>query len=363
MDRRKSIKTAATLALGLGSLPYIKAMNMQTKKLGVALVGLGNYATVRLGPALKDAQHCYLAGIVSGTPEKRTKWKQEYNLKDSNIYDYEHFDDIANNPDIDIIYIVLPNFMHAEYTIRGLEAGKHVICEKPMGMNAEECRQMIAARDKSGKMLQIGYRLYYEDRHLLAHQIGVEKKLGKFLMAETSLAYKMGRPGWWRMDPIKGGGGALMDLGIYCIQAARRMANELPSSVTAQGYVFDKDLYKGIYETYSFQLQYPSGAVSNSTTSFNADSNRSFASYKEGWVLLSPSSNSGVPVVMTTNTDIPLPPKLNGFQQTTQMDAFALNIMHHTEITASGEEGLIDMVIIDSIKEAIASGGEITIQY
>ncbi len=363
MKRRTSIKTTAILGMGLGLFPSFKVGDKAEKKLGVALVGLGNYATAMLGPALLQTEHCYLSGIVSGTAEKRLKWKEQYQLKDENIYDYARFDEIAKNKDIDIVYIVLPNFMHAEYTIRALEAGKHVICEKPMGMTAAECRQMIAARNRSGKMLQIGYRLYYEDRHLLAHQIAVEQKLGKFLMAETSLAFRMGRPNWWRMDLAKGGGGALMDLGVYNIQAARRMANQLPETVTAQAYVFDKTLYKDIYETYAFQLLYPDGGVSNTTTSFNAYVDRAHASYEDGWVLLSPASNGGAPVEMTISKEMELPPKLINLQQTAQMDAFSLNIQNRTEVTASGEEGLIDMQIIDTIKKAISSGKREEINY
>lgn len=356
MDRRESLKLTAGLGLGLGLYPFNLGEQSSDKKLGIALVGLGSYATVMLAPALKDASHCYLAGIVSGTPEKRAKWKIDHQLKDENIYDYEHFDELATNKDIDIVYIVLPNSMHAEYTIRALEAGKHVICEKPMGMNADECRKMIAAKDKSGKKLQIGYRLYYEPHHLLAHEIGKEKRLGKFLMAETSLAFRMGRPNWWRMDPVMGGGGALMDLGVYNIQAARRMAAELPSAVTAQAYVFDKNLYKGIYETYMFQLLYPSGAVSNTTCSFNAYVDRAHASYERGWVTLQPASNGGEKVVMTSGSEtINIPPPITGLQQTAQMDAFARNIMEDTAVSASGEEGLTDMIIIDAIKRAIKS--------
>ncbi|MGI9542274.1 MAG: Gfo/Idh/MocA family protein, partial [Cyclobacteriaceae bacterium] len=132
------------------------------RKLGVALVGLGNYATNQLAPALMKTGQCYLSGIVTGTKEKEKIWQDKYSVPEENTYDYENYDAIADNQDIDIIYIVLPNSMHAEYTIRAAKAGKHVICEKPMAISMAECQQMIDACKEAGVKLSIGYRLHYE---------------------------------------------------------------------------------------------------------------------------------------------------------------------------------------------------------
>src|SRR4030095_12631666 len=135
-------------------------------KLGIALVGLGDYATTQLAPALEKTQHCYLAGIVTGTPAKADAWKEKYQLPEKNIYNYGNFDSIKDNKDIDIVYVVLPNNMHAEYTVRAAQAGKHVICEKPMAISVAECDKMIAACKKAGKLLSIGYRLHFDPYHL-----------------------------------------------------------------------------------------------------------------------------------------------------------------------------------------------------
>src|SRR5688572_762707 len=121
-------------------------MNKEKKeKLGIALVGLGSYSTNELGPALKETSKCYLAGVVSGDAEKRRKWKAKYDLKDENLLSYDTFDSIVERPDIDIVYVVLPNAMHAEFVIRAAKAGKHVISEKPMATTVDDCRKMIDA--------------------------------------------------------------------------------------------------------------------------------------------------------------------------------------------------------------------------
>ncbi|RLD10204.1 gfo/Idh/MocA family oxidoreductase, partial [candidate division KSB1 bacterium] len=98
------------------------------KKLGVALVGLGYYSTDVLAPALQETKNVRLAGIVTGTPAKAATWQKKYGIAKKNVYSYETFDRIADNPNIDIVYVVLPNSMHAEYVIRAARAGKHVFC-------------------------------------------------------------------------------------------------------------------------------------------------------------------------------------------------------------------------------------------
>lgn len=139
-------------------------MNEQknANKLGIALVGLGSYSAAELAPALQETQHCYLAGIVTGTPSKTDDWKKKYNIPDKNIYTYQSFDSIKDNPDIHIIYVVLPNSMHADYVVRAAKAGKHVICEKPMAVKVADCDRMIQACKDAGVMLSIGYRLHFE---------------------------------------------------------------------------------------------------------------------------------------------------------------------------------------------------------
>src|SRR5690349_9596312 len=164
LSRREAIKP---LGLGGASLLFspnslLSATAKQKDKLGVALVGLGYYSTDLLAPALQQTKNCYLAGIVTGTPSKAEEWKKKYNIPEKNIYNYQNFDSIANNPDIDVVYVVLPPSMHKEYVVRAANAGKHVWCEKPMAITAQECEEMINACKKNNRSLAIGYRLQHE---------------------------------------------------------------------------------------------------------------------------------------------------------------------------------------------------------
>jgi len=361
LNRRKSLKQ-----IGLGSAAILSGLptmacaadDSQRKSLGVALVGLGNYATNAIAPAFASIQHCHLAGIVTGTPAKAEKWKKDFNLPEKNIYNYETFGQIADNEDIDIIYVVLPNALHAEYSIKAAEAGKHVICEKPMAMNAEECRQMIAACKKAGVKLSVGYRLHFEKHHQEAMRLGQEEVFGKVRFMEGGLGFRVRNTQLWRLDAKLGGGGAIMDLGVYPLQAARYITGEEPISVTAQGYNTAPDIYKDIYESINFQLEFPSGALANISTSYGYYLDRFRAASERGWFELNPAFNG------TGTNGVSSEGKMEFekvVQQARQMDDFSICIQEDKESRVSGKEGLKDLIIVDKIKESIESGRKIAL--
>src|SRR5690606_16197384 len=177
INRRKFIESTFYSATGIAlASPLVSGFSslFNYKKPVVALVVLGYYSTDLLAPALQMTKHCTLSGIVTGTPSKAESWKKKYNIPDANIYNYDNFDTIADNPAIDVIYIVLPPSMHAEYSIRAAQAGKHVWCEKPMALTVEECQRMIDACNKNKVKLSIGYRMQHEPNTQKIIQFGKE---------------------------------------------------------------------------------------------------------------------------------------------------------------------------------------------
>lgn len=364
INRRDFIQKVALASGAMMLSDKALALVDEGKKLGVALVGLGNYATNQLAPALLQTNLCKLTGIVTGSPEKAETWAKQYNIPQKNIYNYQNFDEIRNNPDIDIVYVVLPNSMHAEFTIRAAKAGKHVICEKPMAMNVQECKDMIAACKAAKVQLSIGYRLYFEPHHLEMRRLGTEKVYGQVKMIESSLGFSMANPKVWRLNKALGGGGAIMDLGVYCIQGARRTLGELPTAVSAQGFIIDKTIFKDIYEGMTFQMNFPSGAISNSTTTYSSYVDRLHATTGWRWFSLSPSYNAiGTAGQFFDGERKEMNFKMRDFQQIQQIDAFAESIINKQKPEASGEEGLIDLKIIEAIKQSAESGRKVTIKW
>ncbi len=180
-SRREVLKAlaAGSSAVLFSPNALLSATKQKKDRLGVALVGLGYYSTDLLAPALQQTKNCRLAGIVTGTPSKAETWKQKYSIPDKNIYNYQNFDQIANNPDIDVVYVVLPPSMHMEYTVRAANAGKHVWCEKPMALTEKECAAMIDACRKNKRSLAIGYRLHHEPNTQEYRRIIKQKTIGE----------------------------------------------------------------------------------------------------------------------------------------------------------------------------------------
>jgi len=362
-DRRQFIKR---LSLGVGGAalaasasPLVACSAPAQDPLGVALVGLGNYATGQLGPALQETERCTLSGIVTGTPSKAETWMQEYDIPETNVYDYETFDQMADNDAIDIVYVVLPNSMHAEYTIRAAEAGKHVICEKPMATSVEDCQAMIEACARNDRKLSIGYRLHFEPHHQRVMELGQEEVYGPVNIIQAGFGFRLGEPPYpphiqWRLDAERAGGGALMDVGVYAIQAARYTTGEEPVAVTAQEYKTRPDVFSEVDETIFFQLEFPGGARMDGSTSYNGSFNRLYASANRGWFEVEPSYGYGG--IQGRTSDGPMDIQ-NVNQQARQMDGFAACIQEDRASRVPGEEGLRDMEVIEAIYASIEAGG------
>jgi predicted dehydrogenase len=325
----------------------------QTKKLGIALVGLGSYSGGQLAPALQETKNCYLAGVVSGTPSKIKDWQQRYDIPAANCYNYENFDEITKNPAIDIIYVVLPPSMHKEYTIRAAKAGKHVICEKPMGMNAGECAEMIAACKAAGRMLSIGYRLHFEPHNLEMMRLGQQKIYGKLLGIETVNGYSWGGdPNAWRLKKAMGGG-PLLDMGIYSIQGSRYTTGEEPAFVTAKEIKTGKPLFREVEETISWELEFPDGANAKGETSFSKNYSYLRAHAENGNFEIESAYGYGGQAGKTPRGPMNLP-QVN--EQALQMDDFAECVMQKKPSRVPGEMGMLDMKVIDAIFRSVKSG-------
>jgi predicted dehydrogenase len=330
------------------------------KKLNIALCGLGRYAGY-LAEGLQETQYCKLAGIVTGTLSKAAEWKNKYDIPDKNIYNYKNFDEIINNKDIDLVYVVLPNAMHKEFTIRTAKAGKHVIVEKPMAITENDCKEMIAACKNAGVQLAVGYRLHYEPYNMEMKRLGQEKVFGQVRLIEASLGYKSGDPSEWRLNKALAGGGPLMNLGVYCVQSNRYTLGEEPISVTAQfGPVTNKKLFTEVEESITWQLVFPGGSVCTSTSTYNCSVDRFFASAEKGFFELSPAISYGPFKGRTSNGELNFPVTN---QQAVQCDEIAKVILASKQLPdhISGEEGRKDMKILQAIYEAAGTGRKISL--
>lgn len=353
-QRRAFIQKTGLLAASAAFAPHILVSArrpLQAKKLGVALVGLGYYSTDLLAPALQSTKNCELRGIVTGSPEKIPKWQKQYGISDKNVYNYENFDAIAENQDIDVVYVVLPPSMHAEYSIRAAMAGKHVWCEKPMAPSVAECEAMIKACKENKVKLAIGYRCQHDPNIQAYMKVARDQPFGKVKMITSAAGYFDGRTNHWKQKKSLGGG-VMGDMGVYALQGARLATAEEPISVTAQASTTRPDVYHEVEETMMFQLEFPSGARAACHTSFGIQMNYLQVNYEKGWLKMEPhSSYGGNKGSMSDGTVInfQLPS-----QQARQMDEDAAAIMNNTPLIVPGEEGLRDIRVVEAIYKAAA---------
>lgn len=358
LNRRTFIRTLGAAGLAGASSPLLAAKTQ--KSLGVALVGLGYYSTDLLAPALQLTQHCHLAGIVTGSKEKAAQWQKQYNLKDQNIYHYDNFEQMANNDDIDVVYIVLPTSLHKEYTVRAAKIGKHVWCEKPMAMTPDECQIMIDACRQNRVKLTIGYRLQHEPNTQTIMGFAKKHTYGNAKQLMIAAGYRDTRTGYhWRLNPAMGGG-AMYDMGVYPLNAARYATGEEPIAISARFSTERPQLFPTCEESTHYTLEFPSGALAHCFATFNQEINFLKAQFERGSYEMIPyQSYRNVKGVTSDGKKLN---KTIANQQATQMDNDALAIVRNLPVLVPGEEGLRDIKVVRAAYESVANKARVEIK-
>ena len=357
---RRDMLAGSGAALLAATLPACgRAQEPPKRKLGYAIVGLGSYATRQIMPRLKDCEFAKLAALVSGTPEKLERYGTEYQIPKTHRYSYANFDTVRDNPDIDLVYVILPNSLHAEYSIRASRAGKHVLCEKPMAVSSAECEAMIAAARKAGKKLMIGYRSHFEPYN----RDGIELVKSGFVGRPRLITSEHGfnaQPDQWRLDRPLSGGGSMMDIGIYSLNAARYLAGEEPIEVSAMESTDKSDpRFRNVEDRINWQMRFPSGALANCVSSYTSNHNAWRVTGAEGWIGMEPATPYEGHQMWTRTkgkteqVSLPTPAK-NQF--VAQLDHLAECAMSGRQPIVAGEEGLRDMRLIEAIYRSAREG-------
>lgn len=349
------LKQAVAVNKSLNNKPYDGAV------LRVAIMGLGSYGT-RVAEAMRNCTKAKLVGVISGTPSKITTWQSRYNIPQKNCYNYENFDNIKDNADIDAVYVITPNGLHHDEVIRVAKAGKHVICEKPMALNAKQGQEMVDACKNANVKLLVGYRMHFEPHTLEIIRMRKAGDFGKILFFQGLSGFTIGDPDQWRLNKELSGGGSLMDIGIYSVNGSRYMIGENPVWVTAEETKNDPVKFKeGIDETIQFQLGFPGGAVASCLSTYSMNNLDSFfVNGTNGFAELQPATGYG-PIMGRTNKGEINQPVVT--HQTVQMDAMSDIILQGNKpvVAVDGEEAVKDLKIIDAIYEATKTGRKIAL--
>ncbi len=339
----------------------------QALRLGFAIVGLGRLSLEEIMPAFGMCKLAKPTALVSGDAAKANQIAQQYGINPQNIYNYQNYDNIRNNPDVDVIYIVLPNSMHLEYTVRGAKAGKHILCEKPMAISVAECQQMIDACKQADRKLMIAYRCQYDPYHRAAIRMLRSKELGKVKVIQADNGQNQSNDiSQWRLKKALSGGGSLPDVGIYCLNATRYLTGEEPMEISAQTFSTPGDSrFKEVEESVTFQMRFPSGVLALCSTSYGYHQSRRFRIFgSDAWAQLDPAfAYNGLRMTVSRKspsnnmaedvTDIKMTEKS---QFALEIDHIADCVIHNKQPHTPGEEGLQDQKLMATIYEAARTG-------
>jgi predicted dehydrogenase len=357
LTRRDFARLSAVAALS-GALPSgALADNAPNgRKLRWCIVALGRISMGQFMPGLVLSKTGKITALVSGHRPKAEKQAAVYGVPSSAIYSYENFDEIRHNREIDAVYIALPNSMHAEYTIRAAQAGKHVLCEKPMATSLADCRAMIEACRKADVKLMIAYRCQYHPSHLKAIELIRTGAVGRVQAIESAFGFDI-RPGEWRLNRKLAGGGPLVDVGIYSLNAARYLTGENPADIKAYASVVDRDgRFTQVEESDGWTMRFPSGIVASCNTTYGGQMNGYFRVHaSQGWIYMDGFNYDGMHLTAQlaggARLDTP-DPVAAPRQFTAEADYFADCVWNNREPKTDGEEGLRDMTAISRIYES-----------
>lgn len=337
-------------------------------RVGFAVVALGRLSVEEILPAFAQTKKCKLTALVSGSPDKLQSLGARYGIANNHLYSYDTFDRIAQDEDVQVVYIVLPNSMHKEFVVRTAAAKKHVLCEKPMANSSADAQAMIDACAQAKVRLMIAYRCRYQPHHLEVIRRAQSGDLGPIKMIEAINAQNQGDPEQWRLRKALAGGGALPDVGIYCLNAARAVTGEEPVEIEAQLWSTPNDpRFREVEESVTWLMRFPSGALANLSTSYGLHrASRMAVHLDRGSLVLDnafPYQGQRLRLIkaedkVETDNMIQIAPK-DHFA--TEMDHMADCVLHNQAPRTPGEEGLRDIKLMEAIYRAAESRTSIRI--
>ena len=331
-----------------------------------AVVGRGNLTVGELIPGFIDSQHSRMTAFVSGSPDKQKDLGARYGV--SKFYNYQNFDQIAHDPEIDCVYIVLPVALHAEYTIRALKAGKHVLCEKPMASTSAECEAMIAAAKAANRQLGVAYRIHFEPTNVRAKQLIDSGEIGDIRYISCDHGFNANLdwpPHVWRLQKALAGGGSMFDIGIYGLNTSLMMLNEqMPVELSAvYSYPRDDKRFQEVEGGLEYRLRMPSGISVQGSSSYCWSPYLSQQRYMgaKGSIFMKPATTYDANSISVEGNGPPhevgAGHPLTQFQN--QIDAFSLAAKANTPHRTPGEMGLRDIRLIEAMYKSADNGGEI----
>ncbi len=356
-----ALKSRAVLADAAGSPAG------PSRRIGIAVVGLGNFADIAL-PRIASSRRARITALVSRDGDKAKRYASIHGIDRQHLYTYDDFDRIAMDDTVDLVYLTLPVGLHAEFAIRAMKLGKHVLSEKTLAASVAQGEAMLAVARETGRHLMIAYRTCFGPAYAAVSALIEGGEHGRVVHVDAHKGFPISVPGDnWRFDRRLSGGGSLVDVGVYSIQAARMFGGGMPVEVSAQASSPRDRRFREVEDTIAFTLRFPNGVLASGSSSWSYRlQNRLRVGLERAWVDLEPASPLLNQVLTITTIEgghagesRPLP----------QQDQLPLMFDHMAEVIIDGlpskvpaADGLSDLYIIDAIHRAVSGTGVATVQ-
>lgn len=346
---RRSVIAGLGMGVGLAAC----GGSRQQGSFGIAVLGIGHLSLGQAIPAIDASRVCRLAGLVSSSREKLEDTGRRYGVPASAWYGYDDFDAIEADEGIDAIYIAVPNALHHEYTTRALRAGKHVLCEKPLGVSVAECEDLLEVAREAGRRVAVNYRVLLDPYHLGAMEMVTEPNFGGLQLVKSGIGFPIEDD--WRLKRSLAGGGALLEQGVYGVSSARNLFRAEPVEVFGHDTTVNRSRFVDLEESAYWTMVFEGGGVAQCAASYTVPMNRLWAGGGSGFYEIDKAYSFSRLSARHAGGRV----RHWGHDQFEAVfDNFAEAITTGRPLgRLDGTEGLADLKVIEAVYRSMAAGG------
>lgn len=317
------------------------------------VLGTANIGRAAVNPAIQASHNGTLTAVASRDADRARAFARETGIPQH----HGRYEDLLDDPGVDAVYIPLPNRLHREWTIRAAEAGKHILCEKPLAMDAAECLEMEAAAEANGVRLMEAFMYRFHPRTERLVALVREGAVGQVQAVRSCFTFRLTNPSNIRLDAALGGG-ALMDVGCYCVNVGRTLVGEEPERVQA----FAEWGETGVDLRMAGTLQFPGGVLASFDCALTLDRRETCeVAGTEGTLRIDPAflPGTGDVVLEEIRGRSPVQPHVvPGVDQYRRMvEHFADAVLHDRPLRYPPREAAANLRVIEALDRSAREGG------
>ena len=327
---------------------------MSTRKLRWGVMSTANIGRWAVNPAIQASKNGELCAVASRDAGSARAFADQWGIPVA----HGSYTALIDDANIDAVYIPLPNSLHHEWSIRAMQAGKHVLCEKPLALTERECLEMVAAAESNGVTFMEAFMYRFHPRTEKVLRLIRDGAVGELKMIQSTFTFRLKDPANIRLDPALGGG-ALMDVGCYCVNLSRTAAGREPIEAQA----FAVAAASGVDEMMAGTLRFADGVLASFQCGLNTMRRESYeiggsdAFLRVGDAFLP--GKGGVTIEVHGNDSEPTVHAVDGADEYQEMvEHFADCVLHNATLRYPATEAAMNMRVIEALYASMRADGK-----